>query len=43
MIGDKKKFTKFEDWNGGSVHFGDNSSIKIKGKDTLCIDIKCED
>lgn len=31
MFGDKKKFIKLEDWNGGSVRFGDKSSIKIKG------------
>lgn len=40
MNRDKKKFIKFEDWNGGSVRFGDNSSIKIKGKGTLNIDGK---
>ncbi|GLJ30858.1 hypothetical protein SUGI_0613390 [Cryptomeria japonica] len=40
MIGDRKKFIKLEDWNGDSVRFGDNSSIKIKGKGTLNIDGK---
>ncbi|GLJ07858.1 hypothetical protein SUGI_0075690 [Cryptomeria japonica] len=38
MTGDKRKFIKCEDWNGGLVSFGDNSSIKIKGKGTLSID-----
>lgn len=40
MTGDKKKFIKLEDWNVDSVRFGDNSSIKIKGKGTLNIDGK---
>lgn len=35
MTSDKKKFIKLEYWNGGSVRFGDNSSIKIKGKGLL--------
>lgn len=38
MTGDKKKFIKLEDWNGGSVRFRDNSSTTIKGKGTLNID-----
>lgn len=37
MTGDKKKFINLDDWNGGSLRFGDNSSIKIKGKGTLNI------
>lgn len=40
MTGDKKKFIKLEDWNGGSMRFGDNSSIKIKERGTLHIDGK---
>lgn len=43
MNGDKKKFIKLEDWNGGFVRFGDNSSIKIKGEGTLSIDGKLKD
>lgn len=40
MTGGKNNFIKLEDWNGGSVRLGDNSSIKIKGKGTLRIDGK---
>lgn len=40
MIGNNKKFIKLEYYNGGSVRFGDNSSIKIKGKGKLNIDGK---
>lgn len=40
MTRDKKKFIKLDDWNCGSVRFGDNSSIKIKGRGTLNIDGK---
>lgn len=43
MTSDKKKFIKLEDWNGGSVRFRDNSSIKIKGKGTLNIDEKLKE
>lgn len=38
-VGDKKKVFQLEDWNC-SMTFGDNSSIKIKGKGTLSIDGK---
>lgn len=40
MTTNKRKFIKLEDWNGGLVRFGDNSSFKIKGKGTLSIDGK---
>lgn len=40
MTGDKDTFTKLEDWNGGLVRFGDNSSTEIKGEGTLSIDGK---
>ncbi|GLJ55713.1 hypothetical protein SUGI_1196780 [Cryptomeria japonica] len=43
MTGEKREFIKLEDWNGGLVRFGDNSSIKIKGKGTLSIDGKLKE
>ena len=32
MIGDKTKFEHFEDYDGGSVRFGNNESCCIKGR-----------
>ena len=31
MIGDKEKFENFEDYDGGSVRFGNNEPCCIKG------------
>lgn len=40
MIGDKSKFRKIEDYAGGFIRFGDNSTIQIKGIGTLLLNDK---
>ena len=37
MTGDKEKFEKFEDYDGGSVRFGNNEPCCIKGKGRISL------
>ena len=37
MTGDKEKFSKLQQYEGGSVKFGNNDGAKIYGKDTVQI------
>lgn len=37
MTGNKALFTSFEDYNGGSVRFGDGGKAKVIGKGILFI------
>ena len=37
MIGDKAKFEHFEDYDGGSVRFGNNEPYCIKGKQCISL------
>ena len=37
MTGDKQKFTKIQDYDGGSVKFGNNDGAQIVGKGTMSI------
>lgn len=46
MIGDKQKFTKIQDYDGGSIKFGNNDGAQIVGRDTMSINdnkIRSED
>ena len=44
MTGDKKKFEHFEDYDGGSVRFGNNEPccIKGRGKNPLTKELVCD-
>ena len=44
MIGDKEKFENFEDYDGGSVRFGNNEPccIKGRGKISLTKELVCD-
>ncbi|KAL6315809.1 hypothetical protein AAG906_008195 [Vitis piasezkii] len=37
MIGDKTYFTSLENYNGGTITFGDGSLAHVKGKDSIVI------
>ena len=44
MTGDKTKFEQFEDYDGGSVRFGNNEPhfIKGRGRITLTKELVCD-
>ncbi|KAL6327468.1 hypothetical protein AAG906_020064 [Vitis piasezkii] len=37
MTGDKSSFTSLENYNGGTINFGDRSLACVKGKDSIAI------
>ena len=37
MTGDKTKFDQFEDYDGGSVRFGNDEPCFIKGRGRICL------
>ena len=43
MTGDKTKFENFEDYDGGSVRFGNNEPCCIKGRGRISLTKECKD